>query len=104
MNNEENKEGKKVLEVKNINKTYQAKNGEIEALKNINFDVKQGEYISIIGPSGCGKSTLLSIIAGLEPKTSGEIYIDGKLGYMLQKDNLLEWRTIYKNVLLGLEI
>ena len=95
---------KKILEVKNICKTYQAENGEIEALKNINFDVKEGEYISIIGPSGCGKSTLLSIISGLESKTSGEIYINGKIGYMLQKDNLLEWRTIYKNVLLGLEI
>lgn len=46
----------------------------------------------------------MSIIAGLESKTSGEIYIDGKIGYMLQKDNLLEWRTIYNNVLLGLEI
>lgn len=95
---------KKVLELKNVCKTYQAKNGEIEALKNINFDVMSGEFVSIIGPSGCGKSTLLSIIAGLETKTDGEIYIDGKLGYMLQKDNLLEWRTIYKNVLLGLEI
>ena len=95
---------KKILEVKNICKTYQAKNGEVEALKNINFDIKEGEYISIIGPSGCGKSTLLSIISGLENKSSGEIYIDGKIGYMLQKDNLLEWRTIYKNVLLGLEI
>ena len=94
----------KILEVKNICKTYQAQNGEIEALKDINFSVKQGEYISIIGPSGCGKSTLLSIIAGLENKTSGEIYVNGKIGYMLQKDNLLEWRTIYKNVLLGLEI
>ena len=95
---------KKVLEVKNICKTYQAKNGEIDALRNINFDVKEGEYVSIIGPSGCGKSTLLSIISGLESRTDGEIYIDGKIGYMLQKDNLLEWRTIYKNVLLGLEI
>lgn len=95
---------KNVLKVKDICKTYQAKNGEIEALKNISFDVKDGEYVSIIGPSGCGKSTLLSIIAGLENKTSGEIYIDGKIGYMLQKDNLLEWRTIYNNVLLGLEI
>lgn len=94
----------KILEVKNVQKTYQAKNGEIEALKNINFDVKQGEFISIIGPSGCGKSTLLSIISGLEDKNDGEIYIDGKIGYMLQKDNLLEWRTIHKNVLLGLEI
>ena len=95
---------KKILEVKNIGKTYQAENGEIEALRNINFDVRQGEYISIIGPSGCGKSTLLSIIAGLETKTTGEIHINGKIGYMLQKDNLLEWRTIYKNVLFGLEI
>ena len=95
---------KKILEVKDICKTYQAENGEIEALRDINFDVNEGEYISIIGPSGCGKSTLLSIIAGLESKTSGEIKINGKIGYMLQKDNLLEWRTIYKNVLLGLEI
>jgi len=95
---------KKIMEVKNICKTYQSQNGEIEALKNISFDICEGEYISIIGPSGCGKSTLLSIISGLENKTSGEIYIDGKIGYMLQKDNLLEWRTIYKNVLLGLEI
>lgn len=95
---------KKILEVKDICKTYQAQNGEIEALKDINFEVKEGEFISIIGPSGCGKSTLLSIIAGLENKNSGDIHIDGKIGYMLQKDNLLEWRTIYKNVLLGLEI
>lgn len=95
---------KKVLEAKNICKTYQAQNGEIEALRNISFDVNEGEYISIIGPSGCGKSTLLSIISGLESKNAGEIYVDGKIGYMLQKDNLLEWRTIYKNVLLGLEI
>lgn len=94
----------KILEIKKICKNYQAKNGEIAALKNISFDVKKGEFISIIGPSGCGKSTLLSIISGLESKTSGEIYINGKIGYMLQKDNLLEWRTIYNNVLLGLEI
>lgn len=93
-----------ILKVENINKTYQAKNGEIVALDNINFDVKNGEYISIIGPSGCGKSTLLSIIAGLENQTSGKILINEKLGYMLQRDNLLEWRTILKNVLLGLEI
>ena len=95
---------KKILEMKNICKNYQAKNGEIEALKNICFDVCEGEFVSIIGPSGCGKSTLLSIVSGLESRTSGEVYINGKIGYMLQKDNLLEWRTIYNNVLLGLEI
>ena len=94
---------KNILEVKNICKTYQAKNGEIEALKDINFKIEEAEYVSIIGPSGCGKSTLLSIIAGLENKTSGTTYINGKIGYMLQKDSLFEWRSVYKNVLLGLE-
>lgn len=103
---------REVLKLENINKTYQAKNGEIEALKDINFSVEEGEFVSIIGPSGCGKSTLLSIIAGLEKKSSGKIYIDeveaenisSKIGYMLQKDSLLEWRTIYNNVIFGLEI
>lgn len=101
-----------ILKIQNITKTYQAKNGEIEALKDISFNVKKGEFISVIGPSGCGKSTLLSIIAGLEDKSNGKIYIDNeiitgvsdKIGYMLQKDSLLEWRTIYKNVLFGLEV
>lgn len=95
---------KKILEVSKICKTYQAQNGEIEAIKDISFTINEGEYVSIIGPSGCGKSTLLSIISGLEPKTSGSIYVDGKIGYMLQKDNLLEWRTILQNILFGLEI
>lgn len=95
---------KNILELKNIGKKYQAKNGEIEALKNVNLKVQEGEFVSIIGPSGCGKSTLLSIIAGLEKQTSGEIYKQGEIGYMLQTDSLLPWRTIYKNVLFGLEI
>ncbi|MCI9039525.1 MAG: ABC transporter ATP-binding protein [Clostridia bacterium] len=95
---------KEVLKLKKVSKRYQAKNGEVEALSNINFSVKEGEFVSIIGPSGCGKSTLLSIIAGLEPKTEGDIQIDGNTGYMLQKDSLLEWRSIYDNVLFGLEI
>ena len=103
---------KEILKIENVTKTYQAKNGEVVALDNINLKVYEGELLSIIGPSGCGKSTLLSIIAGLEPKTSGKLYIDGeettgisqKIGYMLQKDSLLEWRSIYRNVLFGLEI
>lgn len=101
-----------VLNVHKIEQKYQAVNGEITALKEINFSVEKGEFISIVGPSGCGKSTLLSIIAGLIKPTSGEIHVNGEriegisdhIGYMLQKDNLLEWRTIYKNVILGLEI
>lgn len=95
---------KEVLKVKNISKKYQAKNGEVEALKDISFTINEGEFVSLIGPSGCGKSTILSIIAGLEEKNSGEIQINGEIGYMLQKDSLLEWLTIYKNVLFGLEI
>ena len=59
-----------ILKLENISKTYQAKNGEIEALKDINFTVNKGEFVGIIGPSGCGKSTLLSVIAGLENKSS----------------------------------
>ena len=101
-----------ILELKNISKKYQAKQGEVLALQNINIKVKKGEFISIIGPSGCGKSTLLSIISGLEEKSTGEIYLEGKkveklsdqIGYMLQKDCLLEWRTIFSNAIFGLEI
>lgn len=103
---------KEILKVDNISKKYQEKNGEIEAIKQVSFSVYDAEFISIIGPSGCGKSTLLSMIAGLEEKTTGNIYIQGdkidnvsnKIGYMLQKDSLLEWRTIYENVLFGLEV
>ncbi|MCI8443706.1 MAG: ABC transporter ATP-binding protein [Clostridia bacterium] len=102
----------KILEVKNISKKYQNKEGEVIALKDVNFRVNQGEFVSIIGPSGCGKSTLLSIIAGLEEKSTGEIYIEGekveeispKIGYMLQKDCLLEWKNILSNTMFGLEV
>lgn len=103
---------KEILEIKNVSKKYQHKNGETLAIQDINLKVNEGEFVSIIGPSGCGKSTLLSIISGLEEKTEGEIYIENekvdgissKIGYMLQKDCLLEWRTIYSNIILGLEI
>ena len=88
---------KEILKINKISKKYQAINGEVEALKDISFSIKEGEFVSLIGPSGCGKSTILSIIAGLEEKSSGQIQIDGKIGYMLQKDSLLEWLTIYKN-------
>lgn len=102
----------KILEVKNISKKYQNQKGEVIALENVNFRIQKGEFVSIIGPSGCGKSTLLSIIAGLEEKTTGEIYIErekvegisNKIGYMLQRDCLLEWRSIWSNTMFGLEV
>ena len=101
-----------VLALKNITMNYQDLNNEVTAIDHISFNVSEGEFVVIIGPSGCGKSTLLSIISGILPASGGDVFIDGeksagitpKIGYMLQNDNLLEWRTIYKNILLGLEI
>ena len=101
-----------VVELHRIGMKYQSLNGEILALENINLTVCEGEFVSIVGPSGCGKSTLLSIISGLLPPTSGRVFLDGekitgtsrKIGYMLQKDHLFDWRTIWQNVMLGLEI
>ena len=77
-----------ILEITHLSKNYQDKSGEIEAIKDINLKVNEGEFIVIVGPSGCGKSTLLSILANLETKSSGDIKFskdDIKLGYMLQK-------------------
>ncbi len=101
-----------ILKVDKIVGKYQAANGEITAIDDLSFTVQQGEFISIVGPSGCGKSTLLSILSGLLTPAHGTVTLAGKpvdgvnpnVGYMLQRDNLLDWRTIYKNVLLGLEI
>lgn len=101
-----------ILELYNVGYTYHTTAGETVALKDISFLVNPGEFISIVGPSGCGKSTLLNIIAGLLPLSYGELLINGMsrtdyqdpIGYMLQKDHLLEWRTIYRNITLGLEI
>ncbi len=101
-----------IVEVRNVGMTYQSPDGEIHALRNIDFMVHDGEFVSIVGPSGCGKSTLLSLISGLLTPTTGQIFLHGeqvtgpskKAGYMLQKDHLFEWRTILQNVLLGVEI
>lgn len=94
-----------ILELKNVSYSYHTLTGETGALKNISLTVNNGEFISIVGPSGCGKSTLLSLIAGLLTPEEGEIIINGSnIGYMLQKDHLFEWRTVYRNITLGLEI
>lgn len=94
-----------ILELQNVCHAYHTLEGETPALKDLTFQVKRGEFFSIVGPSGCGKSTLLSLIAGLMDPESGSVTLHGKqIGYMLQKDHLLEWRSIYKNIVLGLEI
>lgn len=91
---------------------YQSPDGEVEALRDVSFDVQEGEFCSIVGPSGCGKSTLLSALAGLEPLTGGRVELKGepvcgpsrKVGFMPQRDQLFEWRSIWGNVTLGLTV
>ena len=88
----------------NVNKSFYSLKEETVVLNQISFDVKKGEIVAIVGPSGCGKSTLLNLISGLIQPDSGKIEINGKVGYMFQKDHLFEWRTVYKNITLGPEI
>ena len=91
-----------IVEVKDLNKNFYGKEGELEVLKNINFSLKEGEIL--LGPSGSGKSTILNILTKLLKPTSGEVNIQGTIGYMFQKDHLLEWRNIMDNITIGLEI
>ena len=101
-----------LLSVSHVSYSYHTLSGETPALSDITFSVKEGEFLSIVGPSGCGKSTLLSLLASLMEPESGTIILRGKplaphtanIGYMLQKDHLFEWRTVYRNIVLGLEI
>ncbi|MBE3589793.1 MAG: ABC transporter ATP-binding protein [Firmicutes bacterium] len=91
---------------------YHTPAGETLAVDRVSFAVEPGEIVALLGPSGCGKSTLLSCAAGLVRPSGGAVRIDGapvlgptpKVGYMLQQDHLLEWRTVLGNVLLGPEI
>jgi NitT/TauT family transport system ATP-binding protein len=109
---EEENMSESIVDVQHVGMKYQSINGEINALEDITFSVGKGDFVSLVGPSGCGKSTMLSIISGLLKPTCGKVFIEGeevtktsdKVGYMLQKDHLFDWRTIYQNVILGLEI
>lgn len=93
-----------IVDVKNLTKNFYNKDGEIQVLNNINFSLNEGEILTLLGPSGSGKSTILNILTQLLKPTSGEVNITGNIGYMFQKDHLLEWRTIMDNILIGLEI
>ncbi len=90
--------------MKNVSKTFYTEIGALDVLEDITFNLNEGEIIAIVGPSGSGKSTLLNIISKLIEPTEGEIYVDGEIGYMFQRDHLFNWRTVWKNIMLGLEI
>ena len=93
-----------ILNISNLSKSFFTLEGEVEVLKDLDLSLKEGEKIAIVGPSGCGKSTILNLISGLIKPNKGTIKLNGDVGYMFQKDNLLEWRNIYKNITIGLEI
>ncbi len=86
--------------------------GDLRALDDINLTVARGEFISVVGPSGCGKTTFLRIVAGLEPASMGEVLLDGRVvrdpggdrGFVFQTDNLLPWRTVFANAIIGREV
>lgn len=99
------------LQIKNVVKEYEGRNGKTVALNGVDLDIKENEFICVVGPSGCGKSTLLNIIAGLLEPTSGEVTLDGKKiegtgaerGVVFQQYALFPWRTVLKNVMFPLE-
>ena len=93
-----------ILELKNIYKSFYTNTQELLVLENLNLTVQKGKILCIIGPSGSGKSTILNLLAFLIKPTSGEININGNIGYMFQRDHLLEWRNIINNITIGLEI
>lgn len=93
-----------IIKVTNLCKNFYSKEGELQVLQNINFSLDQGEILSLLGPSGSGKSTILNILTKLLKPTSGDITINGTIGYMFQRDHLLEWRSIMDNITIGLEI
>lgn len=101
-----------ILKMEGVSLIYQTNEAETEALKDVNISIEEGEFVAVIGPSGCGKTTILTLISGLMAPTRGNIYLDGKpiekpvgdIGYMLQRDHLLPWRTILSNTLLGPEL
>src|SRR5216683_6765660 len=101
------------LEFRHVTKRFASpRQGVVVAVEGVSLAIGDGEVVSLIGPSGCGKSTLLNMGSGLDPVSSGQVWVDGELvtrpnrhvAFMLQKDLLLPWRTIVENVELGQEI
>lgn len=97
-----------LISARDLTKIYPSRDGKgILALDRVNFDVRDGEFISIVGRSGCGKSTLLKILSGLADHTRGQVTIDSrpitgpdpKIGVVFQSPVLLPWRTVTQNVL-----
>ncbi|MFR8169690.1 MAG: ABC transporter ATP-binding protein [Marvinbryantia sp.] len=97
-----------MLKFDHIGMKYKTLTGYTEALVDVNFDVNDGEFVTVLGPSGCGKSTFLFIGTGLTAPTSGRAVLDGneitkpvkEVGFVFQDHLLLEWRTVLQNIMI----
>lgn len=100
------------IEIKNLTKSFETKDGDLTVIKNLNLNIKKNEFIVVVGPSGCGKTTLMNIIAGLYDMTDGILKVDGKevngpgkgKGVVFQQYALFPWLTVRKNVEFGLKM
>jgi NitT/TauT family transport system ATP-binding protein len=100
------------IAVRGLNKVFPLGSESFSALTNVDLDIADGEFVTVVGPSGCGKSTLMNVVAGLEEPTSGEVLVDGKpvdgpspeRGVIFQQYALFPWLTVRKNVEFGLTI
>jgi NitT/TauT family transport system ATP-binding protein len=102
------------IAVRNLSKSFQLAGTAIEAVRDVSFSVRRGEFVALLGPSGSGKSTILNMIATLVKPTSGQIMIDGKpvvagkatpdVGYVFQRDTLFPWRSVADNIGYGLQL
>jgi sulfonate transport system ATP-binding protein len=101
-----NPTGTSLLDIQHLDKSFTASGSSVQALQNINLQVKEGEFITVIGPSGCGKSTLLRIIAGLDTEYAGQLSLEGQpilgpgidKGFIFQEPRLFPWLTVEKNI------
>jgi NitT/TauT family transport system ATP-binding protein len=104
--------GQPLIRLDRVAKTYVTADGPVESLKPLSFEIREGEFMSVVGPSGCGKSTLLKLVAGLLPVSAGEIVLNGErvagppdnVGIVFQSPVLLAWRSVIDNVMLQIEL
>jgi len=106
--------GAERIALRNLSKSFQLAGRAIEAVRDVSFSVRRGEFVALLGPSGSGKSTILNMIATLVKPSNGQILIDGRpviagkatpdVGYVFQRDTLFPWRTVADNIGYGLQL
>lgn len=101
-----------IISLRGVSRVFRAQRGDVVALTDVDLDIEEGEFVTMVGPSGCGKSTALNVIVGLLEASTGDVLfrgepshgINSEIGYVTQSDNLFPWRTVIENVMFGLEM